>query len=221
MLQWTRRFYSGLYGLWGPMLFKDSCCHASSCSHLYLSVTNQRKCIYYFFCIFLRGSIICTNVLYHDSNSDECCQFYILHCQSLHRIWTENLCVCIFVLSSLLGCANSDEMTTERVHSALEEMFKTLRGLSHTRDHLKQLRSIYTASDGVHQVRHAVPTLYFQRALTCHAWTTITAPVPYLYSSPHTSTKPDIQSTKDTSNLEAQLTIQSDCMAVFSYRQGV
>lgn len=31
-------------------------------------------------------------------------------------------------------------------------MFETLRGLSHTRDHLKHLRSIYTASDGVHQV---------------------------------------------------------------------
>lgn len=34
-------------------------------------------------------------------------------------------------------------------------MFETLKGLSHTRDHLKQLRSVYTASDGVHQVRDA------------------------------------------------------------------
>lgn len=52
----------------------------------------------------------------------------------------------------LLGCANAEELTTERAHSAVEEMFETLRGLSHTRDHLKQLRSVYTASDGVHQV---------------------------------------------------------------------
>lgn len=52
----------------------------------------------------------------------------------------------------LLGCANPEELTSERAHSALEEMFETLRGLSHTRDHLTQLRSVYTASDGVHQV---------------------------------------------------------------------
>lgn len=52
----------------------------------------------------------------------------------------------------LLGCANPEDLTTERAHSALEEMFETLRGLSHTRDHLTQLRSVYTASDGVHQV---------------------------------------------------------------------
>lgn len=57
------------------------------------------------------------------------------------------VCLCVF-----LGCANPEELTTERAHSAVEEMFETLRGLSHTRDHLKQLRSVYTASDGVHQV---------------------------------------------------------------------
>lgn len=52
-----------------------------------------------------------------------------------------------------LGCSNAEELTTERAHSAVEDMFETLRSLSHTRDHLKQLRSVYTASDGVHQVR--------------------------------------------------------------------
>ncbi|KAK1896461.1 Sec1 family domain containing protein 2 [Dissostichus eleginoides] len=52
------------------------------------------------------------------------------------------------------GCANPEELTTERAHSAVEKMFDTLRGLSHARDHLKQLRSVYTASDGVHQATY-------------------------------------------------------------------
>ncbi|XP_042272476.1 sec1 family domain-containing protein 2 [Thunnus albacares] len=58
------------------------------------------------------------------------------------------------LLQKLTGCANPGELTTERAHSAVEEMFETLRGLSHTRDHLKQLRSVYTASDGVHQATY-------------------------------------------------------------------
>ncbi|KAM8746427.1 sec1 family domain-containing protein 2 [Acanthopagrus schlegelii] len=58
------------------------------------------------------------------------------------------------LLQKLTGCANPEELTTERAHSAVEEMFDTLRGLSHTRDHLKQLRSVYTASDGVHQATY-------------------------------------------------------------------
>ncbi|KAF7658561.1 hypothetical protein LDENG_00011480 [Lucifuga dentata] len=33
-------------------------------------------------------------------------------------------------------------------------MFETLRSLSQTRDHLKRLRSVYTASDGVHQATY-------------------------------------------------------------------
>ncbi|KAF3835128.1 hypothetical protein F7725_027686 [Dissostichus mawsoni] len=49
---------------------------------------------------------------------------------------------------------NSPELTTERAHSAVEKMFDTLRGLSHARDHLKQLRSVYIASDGVHQATY-------------------------------------------------------------------
>lgn len=40
----------------------------------------------------------------------------------------------------------------EQAHAAAEGVFETLQGLSQTRDHLKQLRSVYTASDGVHQV---------------------------------------------------------------------
>ncbi|KAF3691199.1 Sec1 family domain-containing protein 2 Syntaxin-binding protein 1-like 1 [Channa argus] len=51
-------------------------------------------------------------------------------------------------------CTYPEELTTERAHSAVEDMFETLRGLSHTRDHLKQLRSVYTASDGVHQATY-------------------------------------------------------------------
>ncbi|KAM3619556.1 uncharacterized protein V6R79_010077 [Siganus canaliculatus] len=58
------------------------------------------------------------------------------------------------LLQKLTGCANPAELTTERAHSAVEAMFETLRGLSHTRDHLKQLRSVYTASDGVHQATY-------------------------------------------------------------------
>ncbi|XP_031724089.1 sec1 family domain-containing protein 2 [Anarrhichthys ocellatus] len=58
------------------------------------------------------------------------------------------------LLQKVTGCANPEELTTERAHSAVGEMFKTLRGLSHTRDHLKQLRSIYMASDGVHQATY-------------------------------------------------------------------
>ncbi|XP_074525225.1 sec1 family domain-containing protein 2 [Halichoeres trimaculatus] len=59
------------------------------------------------------------------------------------------------LLQKLTGCVNPAELTTERAHSAVEEMFETLRGLSHTRDHLKQLRSVYTASDGVHQATYS------------------------------------------------------------------
>lgn len=58
------------------------------------------------------------------------------------------------LLQKLTGCADPEELTTERAHSAVEDMFETLRGLSHTRDHLKQLRSVYTASDGVHQANY-------------------------------------------------------------------
>ncbi|KAG7513264.1 sec1 family domain-containing protein 2 [Solea senegalensis] len=58
------------------------------------------------------------------------------------------------LLQKLTGCANPEELTIERAHSAMEDMFKTLQGLSHTRDHLKQLRSVYTASDGVHQATY-------------------------------------------------------------------
>lgn len=58
------------------------------------------------------------------------------------------------LLQKLTGCANPEELTTERAHSAVEKMFETLRGLSHARDNLKQLRSVYTASDGVHQATY-------------------------------------------------------------------
>uniref|UniRef100_A0A1A8DE27 Sec1 family domain containing 2 n=1 Tax=Nothobranchius kadleci TaxID=1051664 RepID=A0A1A8DE27_NOTKA len=58
------------------------------------------------------------------------------------------------LVQKLTGCCNAEELTTERAHVAVEEMFRTLRGLGSTRDHLKQLRSVYTASDGVHQATY-------------------------------------------------------------------
>ncbi|XP_068599808.1 sec1 family domain-containing protein 2 [Brachionichthys hirsutus] len=59
-----------------------------------------------------------------------------------------------FLLQRLTGCSTSEELSTEGAHSAVEELFETLRGLTHTRQHLKQLRTVYTASDGVHQATH-------------------------------------------------------------------
>ncbi|XP_012706925.3 sec1 family domain-containing protein 2 [Fundulus heteroclitus] len=58
------------------------------------------------------------------------------------------------MLQNLTGCATPEELSMERAHTAVENMFKTLRGLSYMRDHLKQLRSVYTASDGVHQATY-------------------------------------------------------------------
>ncbi|XP_053717983.1 sec1 family domain-containing protein 2 isoform X1 [Synchiropus splendidus] len=58
------------------------------------------------------------------------------------------------LIQKLTGCENPNELTTERAHNAMEEMFRTLRGLSCTRDHLKQLRHVYSASDGVHQATY-------------------------------------------------------------------
>ncbi|XP_068175682.1 sec1 family domain-containing protein 2 [Antennarius striatus] len=58
------------------------------------------------------------------------------------------------LLQKLTGCSTPEELTTDRVHSVVEDLFESLRGLSHTRDHLKQLRTVYTASDGVHQATH-------------------------------------------------------------------
>ncbi|CAN9501002.1 unnamed protein product [Ophioblennius macclurei] len=58
------------------------------------------------------------------------------------------------LLQKLTGCEDVAALTTERAHSAVEKMFDTLRGLSRTRDHLKQLRSVYAAGDGVHQATY-------------------------------------------------------------------
>ncbi|XP_029005057.1 sec1 family domain-containing protein 2 [Betta splendens] len=58
------------------------------------------------------------------------------------------------LLQKLTGCTSPEELSRERAHSALEDMFQTLRALSHTRDHLKQLNSVYSAGDGVHQASY-------------------------------------------------------------------
>ncbi len=55
--------------------------------------------------------------------------------------------VCVSV-----GVLGPEELTVEHAHSALENMFETLRGVSHARDHLKNFSSVYTPSDGAHQV---------------------------------------------------------------------
>ncbi|XP_003973979.2 sec1 family domain-containing protein 2 isoform X2 [Takifugu rubripes] len=58
------------------------------------------------------------------------------------------------LLQKLTGCDTPEQLTMEQAHAAAEGLFETLRGLSQTRDHLKQLRSVYTASDGVHQATY-------------------------------------------------------------------
>lgn len=58
------------------------------------------------------------------------------------------------LMQKLTGCTSPEELTIEHAHSVVENMFKTLHGLTHTRDHLKQLRSVYTPSDGVHQASY-------------------------------------------------------------------
>lgn len=58
------------------------------------------------------------------------------------------------LLQKLTGCLSPEELTMACAHSAVERMFETLRGLSQSRDHLKQLRSVYTPSDGIHQASY-------------------------------------------------------------------
>ncbi|KTG00775.1 hypothetical protein cypCar_00014166 [Cyprinus carpio] len=47
-----------------------------------------------------------------------------------------------------------EELTVEHAHSALENVFETLRGVSHARDHLKHFSSVYSPSDGAHQATY-------------------------------------------------------------------
>ncbi|KAG5275716.1 hypothetical protein AALO_G00123750 [Alosa alosa] len=58
------------------------------------------------------------------------------------------------LLQSITGVSSPEELTMERAHSALEGVFETLRVLGHAREHLKQLDSVYTPSDGVHQATY-------------------------------------------------------------------
>ncbi|XP_030627542.1 sec1 family domain-containing protein 2 [Chanos chanos] len=58
------------------------------------------------------------------------------------------------LVQSVTGVATPEDMTTERAHTALERVFETLKGVGHARTHLKQLRSVYSASDGVHQATY-------------------------------------------------------------------
>ncbi|XP_072538767.1 sec1 family domain-containing protein 2 [Salminus brasiliensis] len=58
------------------------------------------------------------------------------------------------LLQDITGVSSLEELTMERAHTALERVFETLRGLGRARDHLKQLRSVYSAGDGVHQATY-------------------------------------------------------------------
>lgn len=58
------------------------------------------------------------------------------------------------LMQKLTGCSSAEELTVPCAHSAMEKMFETLRGLSQSRNHLKQLRSVLTPSDGVHQANY-------------------------------------------------------------------
>lgn len=51
-----------------------------------------------------------------------------------------------------VGVSSPEELTTERAHTSLEHVFETLRSVGRAREHLKQLRSVYSAGDGAHQV---------------------------------------------------------------------
>uniref|UniRef100_A0AAY4C3A2 Sec1 family domain-containing protein 2 n=1 Tax=Denticeps clupeoides TaxID=299321 RepID=A0AAY4C3A2_9TELE len=58
------------------------------------------------------------------------------------------------LLQSITGVLSPAELVMERAHSVLESVFTTLRGLGHARSHMKQLRSVYSPSDGVHQATY-------------------------------------------------------------------
>uniref|UniRef100_A0A8C9WT55 Sec1 family domain containing 2 n=1 Tax=Scleropages formosus TaxID=113540 RepID=A0A8C9WT55_SCLFO len=58
------------------------------------------------------------------------------------------------LLRTLTGCETPAELTAERAHSAMQRVFDTLRGVASARAHLKQLRSVYHAGDGVHQATY-------------------------------------------------------------------
>uniref|UniRef100_A0A672QGR7 Sec1 family domain containing 2 n=2 Tax=Sinocyclocheilus grahami TaxID=75366 RepID=A0A672QGR7_SINGR len=58
------------------------------------------------------------------------------------------------LLQEITGVSGPEELTVERAHSALENVFETLRGVCHARDHLKHFSSVYTPSDGPHQATY-------------------------------------------------------------------
>ncbi|RXN16288.1 sec1 family domain-containing 2 [Labeo rohita] len=58
------------------------------------------------------------------------------------------------LLQEITGISGPVELTVKHAHSALENVFETLRGVSHARDHLKHFNSVYTASDGAHQATY-------------------------------------------------------------------
>ncbi|XP_039607128.1 sec1 family domain-containing protein 2 [Polypterus senegalus] len=55
------------------------------------------------------------------------------------------------LLQRITGCSSFSEMTSEKSQIVVDKMFETLRGITRNRAHLKQLRSVYTPGDNVHQ----------------------------------------------------------------------
>ncbi|KAG7488852.1 hypothetical protein MATL_G00038850 [Megalops atlanticus] len=58
------------------------------------------------------------------------------------------------LLQTLTGCVTVEELTMEKARATVEQVFHTLRGLGHARTLLKQLWSVYSAGDGVHQATY-------------------------------------------------------------------
>ncbi|XP_016311755.1 sec1 family domain-containing protein 2-like [Sinocyclocheilus anshuiensis] len=58
------------------------------------------------------------------------------------------------LLQEITGVSGPEELTVERAHSALENVFEMLRGVCHARDPLKHFSSVYTPSDGAHQATY-------------------------------------------------------------------
>ncbi|KAB5539696.1 hypothetical protein PHYPO_G00091980 [Pangasianodon hypophthalmus] len=58
------------------------------------------------------------------------------------------------LVQDITGVSSPEELTTERAHTALERVFETLNSLGRAREHLKQLRSVYSSGDGAHQATY-------------------------------------------------------------------
>ncbi|XP_017311734.1 sec1 family domain-containing protein 2 [Ictalurus punctatus] len=58
------------------------------------------------------------------------------------------------LVQGITGVSSPEELSTEHAHTAVERVFETLSSLGRAREHLKQLRSVYSAGDGAHQAAY-------------------------------------------------------------------